>query len=74
MPEDFLEELIVRRELAFKFCRFTPDVESFEALPDWCRKTMAKHAADPALRYTRRISSKKPKRMTNFGTPARKNF
>ena len=48
MAEEFLEELIVRRELAFNFARFAGlQVESLEALPDWCKRTMAKHAADP---------------------------
>ena len=47
IADEFLEELIVRRELAFNFARFTPDVESLDALPDWCKRTMAKHAADP---------------------------
>ena len=46
MAGEFLEELIVRRELAFNFARFTANVESFDALPDWCRKTMHKHAHD----------------------------
>jgi len=51
---EFLEELIVRRELAFNFVRFTPDCRSLEALPSWARETLAKHDADsrPAL-YTR---------------------
>jgi deoxyribodipyrimidine photo-lyase len=43
---EYLEELIVRRELAFNFARFTPDVQTLAALPDWCLKTMAKHAGD----------------------------
>ncbi len=30
IADEFLEELIVRRELAFNFARFTPDVESLE--------------------------------------------
>ncbi|HWE52724.1 MAG TPA: deoxyribodipyrimidine photo-lyase [Bryobacteraceae bacterium] len=47
IPDDFLEELIVRRELAFNFARFTPNVESLDVLPDWCKRTLAKHAADP---------------------------
>jgi len=47
MAEEFLEQLIVRRELAFNFARFAGDfVESLEALPDWCKRTMAKHAGD----------------------------
>jgi deoxyribodipyrimidine photo-lyase len=47
IADEFLEELIVRRELAFNFARFTSDVESLDPLPDWCKRTMAKHAADP---------------------------
>ena len=54
MPDEFLEELIVRRELAFNFAHFAgPAVESLDVLPDWCKRTMAKHAADPRTRlYT----------------------
>lgn len=47
MADTFLEELIVRRELAFNFARFTSDPESLDAVPDWCKRTMAKHAGDP---------------------------
>jgi deoxyribodipyrimidine photo-lyase len=46
LPDKFLEELIVRRELAFNFARFTGNVESLDTLPDWCKRTMAKHAQD----------------------------
>jgi deoxyribodipyrimidine photo-lyase len=46
LPDKFLEELIVRRELAFNFARFAEDVESFDVLPDWCKRTMSKHAHD----------------------------
>jgi deoxyribodipyrimidine photo-lyase len=46
MDGEFLEELIVRRELSFNFARFSPSVETLDILPDWCRKTMAKHASD----------------------------
>jgi deoxyribodipyrimidine photo-lyase len=48
IPDEFLEQLIVRRELAFNFARFAGDqIESLDLLPDWCKATMAKHAADP---------------------------
>lgn len=47
VADEFLEELIVRRELAFNFSRWTPKNETLDVLPDWCRKTMAKHADDP---------------------------
>ena len=41
----FLEELIVRRELAFNFCRFAP-FDSLESLPEWARRTLAEHEHD----------------------------
>ncbi|MEQ1949374.1 MAG: deoxyribodipyrimidine photo-lyase [Bryobacteraceae bacterium] len=52
--EEFLEQLIVRRELAFNFARFSPAIDSLDALPAWARATLAKHDADPrAYVYTR---------------------
>lgn len=44
--EEFSEELIVRRELAFNHARFAADPTALEAIPDWAQKTLAKHAAD----------------------------
>jgi deoxyribodipyrimidine photo-lyase len=44
--EAFLEELIVRRELAANYVYFTPDYDRYDALPDWARKTLAEHAGD----------------------------
>jgi len=46
LPDEFLEELIVRRELAFNFARFTENHESLDVLPDWARKTLEKHSRD----------------------------
>ena len=43
---EFLEELIVRRELAFNFTRFCAKFDSLEALPDWAQLTIRKHAND----------------------------
>jgi deoxyribodipyrimidine photo-lyase len=42
----FLEELIVRRELAMNFVAFTEDYDEFSMLPDWAQKSMAEHAHD----------------------------
>jgi len=42
----FLEELIVRRELAYNFCRYNPHHRSLEALPAWARDTLRAHAKD----------------------------
>ena len=47
IADEFLEQLIVRRELAFNFARYSPSLDSLQALPDWARKTLAKHAGDP---------------------------
>jgi deoxyribodipyrimidine photo-lyase len=46
IAEEFLEELIVRRELAFNHARYSERPESLENLPEWVRKTLARHAAD----------------------------
>ncbi len=43
---EFLEELIVRRELAFNYARFVDDPGDLANLPDWCRKNMRAHAKD----------------------------
>jgi deoxyribodipyrimidine photo-lyase len=42
----FLEELIVRRELAYNFCRSNPHHRSLEALPAWARDTLRAHTQD----------------------------
>ncbi len=42
----FLEELIVRRELAMNFAFYNDSYDSYEGVPDWARKSLALHAAD----------------------------
>ena len=44
--EAFLEELIVRRELADNYCFYNPHYDSFEGFPDWAKKTLDAHRAD----------------------------
>jgi deoxyribodipyrimidine photo-lyase len=46
VADEFLEELIVRRELAFNYARLASDIKGFGDLPDWARKTMQAHAGD----------------------------
>ncbi len=46
MADEFLEELIVRRELAFNFARFSDNIESLDNLPRWAQATLEKHARD----------------------------
>ncbi len=43
----FLEELIVRRELAVNFVFYNPNCDWFSGLPVWAKETLKKHAADP---------------------------
>ena len=47
IASEFMEQLIVRRELAFNFARFSKHLATLEALPDWARETLRRHAADP---------------------------
>ncbi|WVZ78686.1 hypothetical protein U9M48_026357 [Paspalum notatum var. saurae] len=42
----FLEELIIRRELADNFCYYQPHYDSLAGAWDWARKTLMDHAAD----------------------------
>ncbi|MGA2594400.1 MAG: deoxyribodipyrimidine photolyase, partial [Bryobacteraceae bacterium] len=44
--DEFLEQLIVRRELAFNFARFAPTAGSLDVLPEWARETMRRHRRD----------------------------
>ncbi len=44
--EAFLEELLVRRELAINFVHYNPDYDAFSGLPEWARQTLLDHAGD----------------------------
>ena len=50
--EAFLEQLIVRRELAINFVRFNPDYDNFESGTPWAHKSLAEHAGDPRKIYS----------------------
>ncbi len=51
----FLEELVVRRELAMNFVYYSPNYDSYQCLPNWAQKTLAEHKKDSReYRYTRR--------------------
>lgn len=43
----FLEQLIVRRELADNYCWHNPDYDSLRRIPAWARGTLDRHAGDP---------------------------
>ncbi|MQL99100.1 hypothetical protein Taro_031816 [Colocasia esculenta] len=42
----FLEEMIVRRELADNFCFYQPHYDSLQGAWEWARKTLTDHARD----------------------------
>ncbi len=44
--EAFLEELIVRRELAINFVRANPNYDNYNGLHPWARKTLEDHLGD----------------------------
>jgi deoxyribodipyrimidine photo-lyase len=44
--ESFLEELIVRRELAVNFAHYTPDYDVYTCIPGWAVKTLKDHTGD----------------------------
>jgi deoxyribodipyrimidine photo-lyase len=46
IADEFLEELIVRRELAFNFAWHATRLDTLEALPDWARATLDAHRRD----------------------------
>ncbi len=53
--DTYLEELVVRRELAVNFVYYTSNYDRYAALPDWARTTLAEHTDDTRPhRYTRK--------------------
>ncbi|MFT5449649.1 MAG: deoxyribodipyrimidine photo-lyase [Gammaproteobacteria bacterium] len=51
----FVEELVVRRELAINFVHFDPDYDRYKCLPPWARETLDRHRSDKRdVTYTRK--------------------
>jgi len=44
--DTWLEELVVRRELAHNYVRYEPDHDRYDALPAWARTTLDEHRGD----------------------------
>ena len=44
--ETFLEEIIVRKELADNFCLYNKNYKSLSGTPNWARQSLIKHAYD----------------------------
>lgn len=45
--EAFLEEIIVRRELADNYCFYNNHYDSFEGFPNWAKESLNQHRQDP---------------------------
>jgi deoxyribodipyrimidine photo-lyase len=45
--EALLEQLLVRRGLAYNFARYNPHPSSYASIPAWAKQTLAAHARDP---------------------------
>ncbi|XP_065183491.1 deoxyribodipyrimidine photo-lyase-like [Sycon ciliatum] len=44
--DNFIEQLMIRRELAINFCWYCPQYDSLECLHDWAKTTLAAHRDD----------------------------
>jgi len=47
LKESFVEEIVVRRELADNFCFYSANYDSVDCAWDWAAKTLAEHLNDP---------------------------
>jgi deoxyribodipyrimidine photo-lyase len=45
--DSYVEELVVRRELAINYCHYTENYDSYDALPGWAKQTLKDHVKDP---------------------------
>lgn len=45
--EHYLDQLVVKRELADNFCYHTPEYDTFNAFPRWARDSIDAHRSDP---------------------------
>jgi len=46
MVETFVEEIVVRRQLAENFCFYNPKYDEFDGMPNWAKKTLLEHWDD----------------------------
>ena len=44
--DSFIEELVIRRELAMNYVAFEPNFKCYSSLPDWARNSLDEHATD----------------------------
>ena len=51
--DKYVDELVVRRELAVNFALNNPKYDRYEGLPGWARRTLAEHSGDARVRVHR---------------------
>ncbi|MBN2713008.1 MAG: deoxyribodipyrimidine photo-lyase [Planctomycetes bacterium] len=44
--DEFIEQIVVRRELAINFVYYNHNYDSYSCLPEWARKSLAKHGSN----------------------------
>lgn len=44
--DSFIEEIIVRKELADNFCYYNTNYDNFEGIPDWAKESLNQHRED----------------------------
>jgi deoxyribodipyrimidine photo-lyase len=72
--EAYLEELIVRRELAMNFVHYTPGYDSFSCLPQWAQKTLMEHRKDHRQSMYTRSQLEKAQTHDNYWNAAMKEM
>ena len=65
--EDFLEELIIRRELSDNYCFFNHNYDSVHSFPDWAKNSLEEHKSDPRHPTYTSNNSKTLKHMIIYG-------
>jgi hypothetical protein len=46
VKDAYIEQLVIRRELAMNFAFYTSRYDAYTCIPGWARKTLAEHAHD----------------------------
>ena len=44
--DKYIDEVVIRRELAINFALNNPKYDAYEGVPGWARRTLAEHSGD----------------------------
>jgi deoxyribodipyrimidine photo-lyase len=73
IADEYLEELIVRRELAFNYCSNVENPGNLANPPDWAHETMRRHALDRRDPCYTPEQLERAETYDEYGTPRRQN-